>query len=147
MSLHDLSPGPLFDLPPVRQRPTDTTMQALDDLKPRRRKLQEAVLAQLRRGPATDEELCAVTQLSASTIRPRRGELVESGEVVDSGHRRGVDSGKQAIVWRLATADEMAAARSPEAHAARIRADIATTEARLHVLREQLRALAGVDHG
>lgn len=49
----------------------------------------------------TDEEIQARTKLNPSTERPRRGELVEYGRVVDTGERRPTKSGRPAIVWNL----------------------------------------------
>lgn len=39
---------------------------------------------------------------SPSGLRTRRAELVTRGEVVDTGHRVRLASGRQAIVWALA---------------------------------------------
>jgi hypothetical protein len=82
--------------------------RSLHDLPTRRR----AVLAVIRRwGPMTDAllvetydaELDAGTLLppqSHSGIRTRRSELVRSGDVIDSGFRWKLPSGRHAIVWR-----------------------------------------------
>lgn len=48
----------------------------------------------------TDEEGIALTNLSPSSYRPRRVELVEAGLVVDSGLTRPSLSGRQMTVWR-----------------------------------------------
>jgi hypothetical protein len=55
---------------------------------------------------ATDEEVCEFLKLSANTERPRRGELVSSGLVVDSGRTRLTRSRRPAVVWTIATAIE-----------------------------------------
>ena len=50
-------------------------------------------------GGATDEELELALQLSGNTVRPCRVSLVQDGWVVDSGKRRPVRSGNDAIIW------------------------------------------------
>lgn len=59
------------------------------------------VLAALREAPRTDEEICRVTGLRGSSVRPRRLELVHEGAVEDSGTVRATECGRPAIVWRL----------------------------------------------
>jgi hypothetical protein len=63
-------------------------------------------------GPCTDEDIAYYydTQsggmgwpmASPSGLRTRRSELVEDGQVVDSGERRRLASGRNATVWALA---------------------------------------------
>lgn len=60
-------------------------------------------------GPCTDEEISDVYDpydsfppVSPSGLRTRRSELVDDGQVVDSGVRRPLRSGRRAIVWALA---------------------------------------------
>lgn len=48
---------------------------------------------------ATDLEIQAALDMQGSTQRPRRGELIEQGRVVDSGATRKMPSGRNAIVW------------------------------------------------
>lgn len=50
-------------------------------------------------GGATDEELELALNLSGNTVRPCRVSLVQDGWVVDSGKRRPVRSGNDAIIW------------------------------------------------
>lgn len=50
----------------------------------------------------TDEELADECQMNPSTVRPRRGELVAAGRLVDLGERRKTKSGRSAIVWHSA---------------------------------------------
>lgn len=50
--------------------------------------------------PSTDDEVCETLHLLANTVRPRRGELVEAGLVVDSGIVRPSAAGNDAIVWK-----------------------------------------------
>ena len=59
-------------------------------------------------GPATDEELLYLwhdrmaAPISPSGLRTRRSELVDMGYVKDTGCRRRLESGRNAIVWGLA---------------------------------------------
>ncbi len=50
----------------------------------------------------TDQEMQRALNMDPSTQRPRRGELVKDGKVIDSGLRRRTASGRQAVVWRVA---------------------------------------------
>jgi hypothetical protein len=50
-------------------------------------------------GDATDEEIQLGLEMSGSTERPRRVELVAAGRIVDSGRTRPTQSGRQAVVW------------------------------------------------
>ncbi len=58
-------------------------------------------------GGATDNELTDLLRPPGgqNNLRPRRGELVESGYVTDAGIKRPTPSGSQATVWRLSTVD------------------------------------------
>jgi predicted ArsR family transcriptional regulator len=58
----------------------------------------EKVLAELRRAPATDEELVARLGISQNTVRPRRVELFHAGKIAQVG-RRATSSGRAATVW------------------------------------------------
>lgn len=49
----------------------------------------------------TDEEIATYAKLTGNSVRPRRGELVRDGLVVDSGERRGTWMGNPAVVWTL----------------------------------------------
>jgi hypothetical protein len=100
-------------------RPTDpeTSHQAAESISETHlRASQGWVLAVLSyTGPTTDVDLVATyehfvrtgTQVppqSQSGIRSRRAELVEQGLVYDTGLRRRLPSGRQAVVWnRVAT--------------------------------------------
>lgn len=48
----------------------------------------------------TDSEVEDLLNIRAQSVSPRRGELVKSGLVEDSGIRRPTSSGRLAIVWR-----------------------------------------------
>lgn len=69
---------------------------------------QEFILKALKR-PATDVDLVEryrnykkAPYASESGIRSRRAELVRQGLVVDTGKRARLDSGRNAIVWKVA---------------------------------------------
>lgn len=51
---------------------------------------------------ATDEEIAAGTGIGLNTVRPRRKELEQYGEVYDTGQRATLDSGRLGIVWGVA---------------------------------------------
>lgn len=59
------------------------------------------ILGALRASPAPlcDEELVEVTGLQPSSLRPRRIELVEAGEVVAAPVVKLTKSGRKAIAW------------------------------------------------
>lgn len=61
-----------------------------------RRKILEA----LSKGPLHDEELCGVTGLNPSSLRPRRGELIKSGDIQPAGATRPTRSGRKAKLWQ-----------------------------------------------
>ena len=60
------------------------------------------------RGPygATDEEMQAALRMDPNTQRPRRWELVNAGEVVDSNRRRKTHANRPAAVWVLKNDNE-----------------------------------------
>lgn len=57
----------------------------------------ERLLNVLCGGGKTDKQMQEILSLSGDTQRPRRGELVAMGRVVDSGERR-----DRSTVWRIA---------------------------------------------
>lgn len=85
----------------VRNDHPDTSREAARLIRPvtgkARRQVYEAIRS--RADGMTDEELQTVLQMSPSTQRPRRVELVEGGLVRDSGRTRKTKSGRSAIVW------------------------------------------------
>lgn len=83
------------------QAHSGTSREAASSIKGKSARLREQVLQELRRNPATDEELATLLTLSGNTARPRRVELVELGLVEDSGQRRKTASGRNAVVWRV----------------------------------------------
>ena len=56
------------------------------------------ILNVLLSGPKTDREIQAILDLEGSSQRPRRLELVQLGEVVDTGERR-----NRSTLWGLAS--------------------------------------------
>lgn len=105
MSHKSPPPPPLFaqtQPPSHRNAPTGTSTVAAEAIRGQAAHLRALVLAEItRRGEAgaTDEEVQAALGMQGNTQRPRRGELVAAGLVVDSGRRRPTRSGKPAAVW------------------------------------------------
>lgn len=95
----------------ARARGTDpsTSHDAADSVGPLRPR-QEAVLKLLRERPMIDQELVRIYEArriyplqSVSGIRTRRCELVDRGDVIDTGQRRKTASGRNSIVWGTAS--------------------------------------------
>ena len=90
---------PLFD---QAQGPAATRAEAAARIGPFAHDQRGAVLAfvraQGRRG-ATDQQIHETLEICADSCRARRVELVQAGELVDSGQRRSTRSGRAAIVW------------------------------------------------
>src|SRR5947199_355675 len=55
----------------------------------------------------SDDQMQRILNMNPSTQRPRRVELVEAGLVVDSGRRRHTPSGREAVIWRARTHEEL----------------------------------------
>lgn len=73
--------------------------------RPNARRLRDRIFQFIRQqGPkgATDGEIQEALSLSGDSERPRRGELVDAGEIVFSGRTRPTRSGEPAKVWILA---------------------------------------------
>lgn len=92
----------LFAGAPPYQRHSDTSRAAAEAVAPNagtlRRKLLDFLAGRGGTG-ATDEESQDALQMPPSTQRPRRVELQQAGLVRDSGRRRKVRSGREAVVW------------------------------------------------
>ena len=91
----------LFDSPPA-QAHSETSKAAARAIRPDANRLRDSVYAAIREAGAnglTDEELIILTAMNPSTARPRRGELVDLGRVVDSGRTRLTHSKRKATVW------------------------------------------------
>jgi predicted ArsR family transcriptional regulator len=84
-------------------RQTDTSKAAADSMKPTSNLLQRKVLSLLT--PAlclTADEAADLMGEDKLSIRPRFTELKALGKIEDTGLRRRNESGRSAIVWRLA---------------------------------------------
>jgi|MDTE01.2.fsa_nt_gb hypothetical protein len=57
----------------------------------------ESILNVLLSGPKTDKEIQSILNMSGDTQRPRRGELVAMGRVVNTGQRR-----ERSTLWAIA---------------------------------------------
>ncbi len=78
-----------------------TSHQAADRIRPMSGTQRAEVLRVVAYRDMTDEEIGHLLQMNPSSVRPRRGELVDMGWLADSGHRRFTQSGAKAIVWTL----------------------------------------------
>lgn len=91
-----------------RTDPLTSHLAAASITSERIRKSQADVLRVLSSGPMCDEQIAdrarelGVKQ-SPSGLRTRRAELVDLGQVIDSGERVRLRSGRMSIVWGLAT--------------------------------------------
>lgn len=81
----------------ARDSMTDTVLAV-------QRRLVLTYLTERGRLGATDFEIERDTRIPGNSVRPRRGELVDRGIVVDALSRRKTPRGRWAIVWRVATA-------------------------------------------
>ncbi len=100
---------PLFESCKPPHNGTETSRAAADRIRSSAPNMRTAILRHLsERGQAgaTDEELQTTLGLRVQTETPRRGELVKLGLVRDSGRRRPTISGRQAIVWTVASGQE-----------------------------------------
>lgn len=87
--------------PAPAQEHSETSKAAARRIEARRSSLRQRVIdAILVNGGLTDEEGIRITEMSPSTYRPRRIELVELNAVEDSGLTRKTKSGRSAVVWR-----------------------------------------------
>lgn len=84
------------------QRHSTTSADAADLARAGAATQRDRVLAAIRAAGSaglTDEQIADRLELNPSTGRPRRIELVERGQVRDSGRTRATRSGRQAVVW------------------------------------------------
>ena len=81
------------------QRHSATSRAAAERIEPKIGTKRAIVLAFLRNGPATDEEMQRGIPMGANTQRPRRIELVAARLIRDSGRTRATSGGDQAVVW------------------------------------------------
>lgn len=93
-------PGETLPLPFQAHSPTSRA--AAEAIGPSRQILREKLLAHLRKhGPLTDEQMQRGVPMDPSTQRPRRGELVKLGLVVEAGESR-TSKGRRATLWKAA---------------------------------------------
>jgi len=96
-----LPAAPYRGAPPF-QKHSDTSREAAARIKYRVGKLHRDILEYLKTNNATDEEMQKSLAMPTNTQRPRRRELELMGYVADSNKRRIVQSGRMAVVWKLA---------------------------------------------
>jgi predicted ArsR family transcriptional regulator len=95
----------LFEYYPAKPgfKARDTAQEAAEKIAPKAARLQGLCLDALRlHGALTADEAADAMQIDKLSIRPRFSELAAVGKIVDTGERRANDSGKRAIVWRIA---------------------------------------------
>lgn len=82
----------------------DTSHAALRSVRKCAPEMRAKILGALRSSPAPliDEELIEITGLQPSSLRPRRCELVESGEVIAAPVTKITKSGRKAQAWTTA---------------------------------------------
>lgn len=88
---------------PAFQAHSTTSREAAQSIAPRLPALQQRVLDYFKSNQegATDEMLIDALHLNASTLRPRRIELVQQGLLKDSGRYATGRSNRRATVWVL----------------------------------------------
>lgn len=93
---------------PAPHNGTDTSRAAAEALTHRQTETdRQRILAYLtEHGPATDEQIADALNLSGNTERPRRGELVERGDVVEHAERGRTRAGRAAKQWIVTPATE-----------------------------------------
>ena len=89
----------LWDALPY-QAHSETSKEAAKSMTGKASSLRSKVLELLQSNSLTDEEIAIRLNLSGSTARPRRIELVQSGLVVQTGTRK-TASGRSAAVWSV----------------------------------------------
>jgi len=84
------------------QSHSPTSREAAERIEPRANTLRRQVLDWMKiTGSATDEQMQDGLQMNPSTQRPRRGELVASGHLRDSGRTALTRSGRRAVLWTI----------------------------------------------
>ena len=106
MTTTDISLDRLFyDTPPLPvllkfQIHSKTSEEAAISMAPKAGTLRAKVLEEIKRGPKTDEQLIDALGRSASSVRPRRVELMDLGLVEPAGTAV-TRSGRKALLWRF----------------------------------------------
>ena len=85
-----------------------TSRDAAEGIRPRAMTLKERVLNRLLAGPQTPEAIAEAIGAHYTTVRPRLSELRTQGLVVPTGETARSALGAKSIVWRRATAQEIA---------------------------------------
>ena len=104
----------------ARTTDPDTSHEAAQSVAPRIRALQMAVLRfAVSAGRFTDPDMNAFFEVTSSTYRTRRAELVDQGMIRDTGERRSLngEGGRKHAVWE-ATSLALATVTSADRRAA-----------------------------
>ena len=94
-----------------------TSEQAAERVVPIALKLETLVLAELRNGPGTADEVAARIGKSILSVRPRMSVLLRLGKIRVTSERRTNQSGASANVYQLAPTDAMATTEAGEVRA------------------------------
>lgn len=81
----------------------DTSVAAAEHIRPTAANIQDQCLRAYKvSGPMTADECANILGMSVLTVRPRISQLSALNQLEDTGIRRKNDSGRNAIVWRVA---------------------------------------------
>lgn len=93
------------DRPGYKKR--DTSRQAAKDVSHKAPTLRRKILFAIKGATGlTADEACHVAKVDILAGRPRVSELARNGQIVDTGRRRALASGKMGIVWAERTNNE-----------------------------------------
>lgn len=87
-------------LDPPAQSHSVTSIAAADSMRGKTQTIRDMVYDLLLLGPMTDEQLTETLNMSPSTVRPRRVELMQAGRVEKVGERL-TKSGRRAALWGM----------------------------------------------
>lgn len=106
--------GPVQDFRPPSAKGSATSRAAAENIKPLAMSLREKVFAAIANAGEyglTDAEGEETISMSGDTWRPRRWELAKAGRVRDSGRKRTLANGNEAVVWISVSKEGVSCAR------------------------------------
>lgn len=93
-------PDHLYGGRPPHAPTSETSRAAAESVRESAQSVRRRVLELIRqRGGLTADEVAVLLGTMHNTTSPRVTELVLTGQLVDSGHRRRTRTGRQAVVW------------------------------------------------
>ena len=99
--LFDYEPPPTYPDRPGYSNQT-TSKAAAESVEKDMGRLQQRIFDHIKAQPSTAREVENALNLRCQTVTARIRELVLNGRLEDSGEKRLTDSGRKAIVWRVA---------------------------------------------